>query len=1102
MTAPYRYLLFLLLCLPLVSSSQKFYSRNFTIDDGLPSNTVRSVFMDSRRIMWIGTSAGLCRFDGTSFTVYNGRNGLRAENIFDITEDDSGNLWIGSMGGGISKFDGRSFTNYSDAKGLVSNEVRRVWWSRKFHCLLIGTNKGVSVLDGEKFYSLSEDVVHTQTGEFVAISYVERKKYIDIHVYGLQRAFRYYPPLHRFGEIPFRHYYDIGPSCDPLTLNNRDTVWAYGRKGIKVLNRFTKASFDSMGQVFHMCRQDSSAIWVAAWAETPSVPQMPGGLYRFDGRRVERFSEKFGINDPSVWTVYYDAVLHTLFVGTLHQGLFRIPSPVFEVYSADYFGLSSMSLSDFGIDKYGCKWIATSRGILHMDASGKPELFSKAALKSAQRMMFRKYSLLPNDYLNDPSGSFEKYEKLREDGKYPFPNPYRVVSAQYGKIMKYEPGQQYHPIVYNRYKSNYLQSFTDTSDVFFHSVAFDHRGNVYLGSGEGLFRFKTGLKQAVPECLPVFANIWTMAFDEADTLYSSSYWDKGMNHIILFPSLFFPDHYYFLPEEGAPENPIRTVARGNEIWSVSRVNGLFLTYRGKNIAFSKRDSTLPRSLNDVCFDGPENVIVGSNSGEIIIGRREGDSFRVLYRISEKEGLNGKSVRWVCVDQRHFLYTGTNRGLNIIDLEKLYKTGDPGVRFYSRESGYSSLNAKRAVCDSAGDIWLIAEHDICRIRTGLIRTNPAHSLRLVFTGMEINDKPLSEIWPDKVDPWFGSTEEQIRLTYQQNNIVFFFKTMNYPAPEQMLYRYRLLPVILGWTAFSNEPKAVFTTLNPGKYTLEVESVSPLDRSLKSRISMSFVIRPPVYKRWWFILTGIVLIIALLITAYIFRARVIRRQEKEKAEIRLELNNLELKALKAQMNPHFIFNAINSIQSYILSKDIDKALYYLGLFAKLVRRTLENASREKITISEELEYLSFYIELERMRFEDVFDFEMEIDPSLALQTTLIPPMIVQPFIENAIKHGLLRKHEKGMLILRLKDLNSTQYHFIIEDNGVGRKYAGELRASERPHHQSKATEMTLRRIDLLNENGFKGLYGIEVVDLYDASGKPVGTRVVLTLPKEMA
>ncbi len=246
--------LFLFLFLqPCAIKAQVIHGKNFTMDDGLPSNTVRSIFKDSRCIMWIGTSAGLCRFDGKNFTIYNGR----------------------------------TFINYTTKNGLVCDEVRRVWWSRKFHCLIIGTNKGVSVFDNRKFYSCSAKQLGSPSGELIGISYLEQKNCIDIHIYGWSKVIHYYPSIHKFGERPASISDNINP----------------------------------------------------AWAEAPSYPEMPGGLYSYNGKTVERMSEKFGITDPSVWTVFYDSVFHTLFVGTLRQGMFRIPSPVFEWFEPAYYGL-------------------------------------------------------------------------------------------------------------------------------------------------------------------------------------------------------------------------------------------------------------------------------------------------------------------------------------------------------------------------------------------------------------------------------------------------------------------------------------------------------------------------------------------------------------------------------------------------------------------------------------------------------------------------------------------------------------------------------------------------------------------------------------------
>jgi len=290
--------------------SQQYYERNFTIDDGLPSNTVRAVFKDSRRIMWIGTSAGLTRFNGREFTVYNSSNGLAAENIFDITEDNKGNLWIGGMGGGISMFDSKKFTNYTTREGLVCNDVRRVWWSKNFNILLVGTNKGFSAFDGNFFYSLSASAIHSKTDTYFVLGFIEKQDCIEAYAYGMDQVYNYYPASHQIKKVPEPINYHGSLSCSPVIGKKGDTIWGWGRNGIQIRNRGVKASFDSLGQVFHMAADDEKDIWIAAWAEPPVQPIMPGGLFMYDGEKTIPFSKSLGISDPGVWAVSYDSIFH------------------------------------------------------------------------------------------------------------------------------------------------------------------------------------------------------------------------------------------------------------------------------------------------------------------------------------------------------------------------------------------------------------------------------------------------------------------------------------------------------------------------------------------------------------------------------------------------------------------------------------------------------------------------------------------------------------------------------------------------------------------------------------------------------------------------
>jgi tetratricopeptide (TPR) repeat protein len=211
---------------------------------------------------------------------------------------------------------------------------------------------------------------------------------------------------------------------------------------------------------------------------------------------------------------------------------------------------------------------------------------------------------------------------------------------------------------------------------------------------------------------------------------------------------------------------------------------------------------------------------------------------------------------------------------------------------------------------------------------------------------------------------------------------------------------------------------------------------------------------------------------------------------------QYRNSELKALKSQMNPHFVFNALNSIQDYILSNERNLASDYLGKFSDLVRRYLKFSDELSITLSDEIASLKLYLELEQLRFEDYLQTDIIVDEVLDMDNTKIPTMLVQPYVENAIKHGLL--HKKGTCILTVQFLNFDKnfVQCIIEDNGIGRKKANEIKAKQLRFHKSFALKANQSRLELLNYKS-KHKIGVQIEDLGDAED-PKGTRVTINIP----
>ena len=229
---------------------------------------------------------------------------------------------------------------------------------------------------------------------------------------------------------------------------------------------------------------------------------------------------------------------------------------------------------------------------------------------------------------------------------------------------------------------------------------------------------------------------------------------------------------------------------------------------------------------------------------------------------------------------------------------------------------------------------------------------------------------------------------------------------------------------------------------------------------------------------------------------WRIAQIRRKEAMKADFDRKLANVELNALRAQMNPHFIFNCLNSIDYYILKNDTEKASDYLNRFSRLIRLILQNSRSEYVNLKDELESLRLYIEMESLRFEQQFDYEVKISRGLNIEEVEIPPMLLQPYVENAIWHGLVQKEGRGRLDLAITRQNGTLF-CVIEDNGIGREEAQRLKSKTATRRKSMGMAITQDRISMINKL-YKADASVEVIDLKDDEGRALGTRVELRIP----
>lgn len=333
-------------------------------------------------------------------------------------------------------------------------------------------------------------------------------------------------------------------------------------------------------------------------------------------------------------------------------------------------------------------------------------------------------------------------------------------------------------------------------------------------------------------------------------------------------------------------------------------------------------------------------------------------------------------------------------------------------------------------------------------------------------------------------------QKIKYSYDQNNLVFEFGVHDFSNSENNLVSYRLLGLDNKWTNGNQKNEAFYHNLPSGKYIFQVQVVEGDESTISS---YSFKITRPFWRRWWFIALAS-LVIAFSIW-YFMRSRIRRIQSTEqmKSEFSLQINELESRALRAQMNPHFLFNSLNSIRLFILKDEVDNAADYIAKFSKLLRMILNYSRQDMITVYDEIQSLKLYLEFERLRFDQDFDFDLQIDGQEVLDCQ-IPPMIIQPFIENAIWHGLMPRTEEGGKIRVSFQKQLSGLYVMVQDNGIGREKAKENNRKRSLKEGSVGLQITKDRLRSLTLRT-KRQNEFEIEDLIDENGQAIGTLVTL-------
>jgi ligand-binding sensor domain-containing protein/two-component sensor histidine kinase len=476
----------------------------------------------------------------------------------------------------------------------------------------------------------------------------------------------------------------------------------------------------------------------------------------------------------------------------------------------------------------------------------------------------------------------------------------------------------------------------------------------------------------------------------------------------------------------------------------------------------------------------------------------------LFSYTETNGLPGKLIGAMAAGADRKLWLGTGHGLAVFQ-------GD-SIRAFSLADGAQSteFHITAAMKRANGDLWFGGTEGITIVPGGNDARPSGPAPRVLLTGIRINDAAPDSLRCRQTGATSIPRLREIVLPYHENTISLEFVAIEYSDPSANRLWYRLEGRDDHWVAVDKGAAgfARYAKLPHGKYRFLVMAASSNGVTGEPKEVLQITVEPPWYLTWWAKLLATLSILGILYAFYRYRIDRLEMLRKEaefkqkeaeyrqrEAENRQQMAETETAILRLQMNPHFIFNSMNSINAFMLKHDIDTASDYLGRFADLMRAILNLAAKPSIPVSDEIELLEKYLRTEAMRFEKSFSYTFDVDPDIDPDDTVVPTMILQPFVENAIWHGLLNKNGAGHIRIGFKNRDG-QLVCSVEDDGIGREAARRIKNGASVHG-SKALAITRRRLELLQaETGADAGYQIE--DLYHADGQAAGTRIEVHLP----
>jgi ligand-binding sensor domain-containing protein len=1001
-----------------VPAQETAFFKNYTTEQGLPSDRIRSLTQDSNGYVWVGTNAGLSRFDGTSFENFQKNDGLASDNIVKLATSQRHYIWVGHYEAGLELFNTQTAEvelHLEEPDGLPNNRITDIFEESKKSRTWISCIRDMWVWYDYKLKKIVQPEVKSH-------------------------------PLNSKSLPSTNSIYQILP--DP---ENTDLYWLATNDGLGLYNEQDKTLryfyFNEGRPGGNTDDRLRSIIWKNGFLYIGIRGST--GLIKFNPNNYsyQKLPISTSEENPLLLVGLKIKSDNELWVASLNKslGIFNLESKKYTFFQNNprfKFSVIEGSASDLMVDKSGNLWFATVKGLSFWSASNQ------------------KFKFTP--FLNEFSDTNK-------------PITFADDTANLYVGLSNTPGLP----IFSKSKGtlSYVHPDIEPSmPLSFQRFAKDQSGHLFMIASGDLYTYSKGKLTLVN--LP-----------------------KRLQEVNFHSLLFGNSHTFFLG---------------------SRLDGLFKWdfKTGKVEQLSKEIGGFVhnRFLHEMLLDKNGKLWVGTENG---IGIVEPNAFRSIINITLDNKL--KVVYRMTQDKMGYIWITTeSQGVYAFDPVsfKVHK-------HLTKQDGLPSDAIQHIAADMEGNIWISTQQGLCRYRidsgeievftskNGLVENQLEASLNVLENGEMVQgyDMGFAIFRPDEIDiskvpekPTITSFEvldrkiaplPLIKVNADENFFSVRFSSIEFTQPHLIEYAYRLVGLNEDWIYTSTHREVEYNKVSFGNYTFEVKARMLGSREWSDITKIKIEISPPFYFTWWFILFTFFIVFLSGYFWYKSKIEKVKREEREASEIKRRVFASELRALRSQMNPHFLYNCINSIKYFVITNNTQQASVFLSKFAKLMRRILNNSQHEFISLEDEIQTLKLYLEMEQLRFSERMKFTISVDPKLNVLTTEIPTMLIQPHLENAIWHGIMQKKtDDGYIALSFEKNGFDQLKISIRDNGIGRKQAAYLKSRSVEKNKSMGTAMTQARIDNLNE-----INGLDIKtiteDLMDTDENPEGTLVTITM-----